>query len=237
MTGYAIVTGAARNIGAAICARLQQDGYRVIALDRIAPEHSDYAEYVRVDLTDSESTRNALSPLIHRMPVTCLINNAGIVNPATLEDTTPADFDQVMAANAKPAVLLAQMVIPGMKSAGVGRIVNISSRAALGKEMRTAYAASKAALLGMTRTWALELARYGITVNAVGPGPIQTRLFEDANPPGSPQTEAILRSIPVGYLGKPADVAEAVAFFASPGAHFITGQTLFVCGGMTIGAA
>src|SRR3546814_3227021 len=89
---------------------------------------------------------------------------------------------------------------------GVGRIVNISSRAALGKELRTAYAASKAALLGMTKTWALELGRFGITVNAVGPGPIKTSLFDEVNPEGSPRTRKIIDSIPVRRMGTPDDV-------------------------------
>ena len=117
------------------------------------------------------------------------------------------------------------------------RIVNISSRAALGKELRTAYSASKAALIAMTRTWALELAGFGITVNAVAPGPIRTSLFDEANPPDSPRTKAIVDNIPVGFMGEPDDVADAVAFFASDRARFVTGQVLYVCGGVSVGGA
>ncbi len=124
-----------------------------------------------------------------------------------------------------------------MKSRRFGRIVNISSRAALGKELRTAYAATKAGLHGITRTWALELAKHGITVNAIGPGPIATELFMHANPPGSLRTKAIVDSVPVGRLGTPADVANAVAFFADARSGFVTGQVLYVCGGMTCGVA
>jgi 3-oxoacyl-[acyl-carrier protein] reductase len=116
-----------------------------------------------------------------------------------------------------------------------GKIVNIGSRASLGKQDRTVYSACKAGLIGMTRTWALEMAPYNINVNNVAPGPIATRLFKDANPPGSPTTEAILRSVPLGRIGKPEDVANAVTFLASGEADFITGQTLFVCGGLTVG--
>lgn len=129
-----------------------------------------------------------------------------------------------------------QAVVPAMKAAGRGRVVNISSRAALGKELRTAYAATKAGLHGMTRTWALELGRWGITVNAVGPGPIRTSLFDAVNPADSPRTKAIIDAVPIGRLGTCEDVAEAVGFFASDGAGFITGQVLYVCGGMTTGA-
>ena len=124
-----------------------------------------------------------------------------------------------------------------MKAAGIGRIVSISSRAALGKELRTAYAATKAGLHGMTKTWALELGRHGITANAVGPGPIRTPLFERVNPPDAPRTKEIVARIPVGFMGEPEDVAEAVAFLASDRARFVTGQVLYVCGGMTVGNA
>ena len=124
-----------------------------------------------------------------------------------------------------------------MKAAGKGRIVTISSRAALGKELRTAYSATKAGVIGLTRTWALELAPHGITVNAIGPGPIETELFKSANPHNSPRTQAIIRGVPVQRLGQPEDIAHAADFFLSDGASFVTGQVLYVCGGMTVGVA
>ncbi|OYZ90272.1 MAG: short-chain dehydrogenase, partial [Rhizobiales bacterium 17-65-6] len=99
----------------------------------------------------------------------------------------------------------------------------------------SAYAASKAGLLGLTRTWALELGRDGITVNAIAPGPIATPLFTAANPPDAPRTRAIIDAVPVGRMGTAEDVAEGVGFFLSDGAGFITGQTLAVCGGITVG--
>ena len=122
-----------------------------------------------------------------------------------------------------------------MKAARFGRIVNISSRAALGKELRTVYAATKAGLHGMTRTWALEFAAHGITVNAVGPGPIGTELFHQVNPAGSPRTKAIIEGVPVKRLGTPEDIAHAAAFLLDERAGFVTGQVLYVCGGMTVG--
>ena len=114
------------------------------------------------------------------------------------------------------------------------RMLN-SSRAALGKELRTVYAATKAGLLGMTRTWALELAPYGVTVNAIGPGPIATELFLSGNPPDSPKTKKILESIPLKRMGEPDDIAHAVASLLDDRAGFITGQVLYVCGGLTVG--
>lgn len=132
---------------------------------------------------------------------------------------------------------LAQAVVPQMKAMRHGRIVNIASRAALGKPLRSVYSATKAAMLGLTRTWALELAPYGITVNCIGPGPIATDLFRAANPPDSPQTQAILATVPAGRLGEPEEIAHAVSFFAHRHAAFTTGQVLYVCGGMTVGLA
>jgi NAD(P)-dependent dehydrogenase (short-subunit alcohol dehydrogenase family) len=169
--------------------------------------------------------------------VTRLVNNAGIIKPADVAATTAADFSLVMDVNVRSAMLLTQLCLPAMRAAKFGRVVNISSRAAIGKTMRTAYSASKAAMIGMTKAMALELGRDGITLNAVGPGPILTKLFTDANPPGAPRTQAILDAIPVGHMGTPMDVATAVAFLASDEARFITGQTLYVCGGMTVGLA
>ena len=132
-------------------------------------------------------------------------------------------------------MLIIHALLPAMREARFGRIVNISSRAALGKEERTVYSATKAGLLGMTRTWALEMAPYGITVNAIGPGPIATDLFLSGNPPDSPKTKKILATIPLGRMGQPAEIAHAVASFMDDRAGFTTGQVLYVCGGMTVG--
>jgi NAD(P)-dependent dehydrogenase (short-subunit alcohol dehydrogenase family) len=132
-------------------------------------------------------------------------------------------------------MLVAQGLQPSMQAARFGRIINISSRAALGKELRTVYAATKAGLLGMTRTWALELAPYGVTVNAIGPGPIATELFLSGNPPDSPKTKKILESIPLKRMGEPDDIAHAVASLLDDRAGYITGQVLYVCGGLTVG--
>ena len=131
-------------------------------------------------------------------------------------------------------MLCAQAVVPGMREQGFGCIVNISSRAHLGKTLRTAYAASKGGLVSMTRVWALEYADCGITVNAVAPGPIRTELFEQVNPADHPRTRAIIESMPVKRLGEPEDVANAVRFFMDEASGFVTGQVLYVCGGVTL---
>ncbi|WP_428511978.1 SDR family NAD(P)-dependent oxidoreductase [Roseovarius sp.] len=236
MSDFAIVTGGARGIGAAIAERLKSDGLRVAVVDRIAPEHDHTDEVLELDLSDVETTRTALAKFCDGRRVTRLVNNAGIVEPADVEGTDPYSIDKVAAVNLRAPLVCLQAALPSMKDARLGRVVNISSRVALGKELRTAYAATKAGLHGMTKTWALELGRHGITVNALGPGPIATELFNKVNPPGDPRTEKIIATVPMKRTGTPEDVADAVSFFCSERAGFVTGQVLYVCGGMTIGS-
>jgi 3-oxoacyl-[acyl-carrier protein] reductase len=236
MNTGAIVTGGSSGIGWATIQRLVNAGHDVTNLDRSPPPDRSLARFIEVDLADPRATAAALDEVLARHPVTRLVNNVGRVIPASLDETTLEDFDAQMALNVRCALQCTKAVVPAMKAARFGRIVNISSRAALGKELRTAYAAGKAALHGFTRTWALELARYGITVNAVGPGPIDTPIFRAANPADSPRTKAIIDAIPVRRMGTPADIAHAVAFFLEEASGFITGQVLYACGGMTVGA-
>jgi NAD(P)-dependent dehydrogenase (short-subunit alcohol dehydrogenase family) len=144
------------------------------------------------------------------------------------------DLDNAMAVNVRAAMILIQEFAPGMRAAGFGRIVNISSRAAMGKTGRTAYSAAKAGLIGMTRTLCLELAAAGITVNAIAPGPVATELFDRGHPPGGEKRQRVIAGIPVQRVGTPDDVARAVVFLLSPDSGYITGQTLFVCGGTSV---
>ncbi|OZA90500.1 MAG: short-chain dehydrogenase [Azorhizobium sp. 39-67-5] len=230
-----LVTGGSSGIGLAIARREAAAGRRVIVLDREAPPADLAARFISVDMMSADATAGALETALADGPVTRLVNNVGMVRPATLDDTRLSDLEAVMRLNLHTAVQCTQALLAGMRDARFGRIVNISSRAAYGKELRSAYAASKAGLLGLTRTWALELGRDGITVNAIAPGPIATPLFTAANPPDAPRTRAIIDAVPVGRMGTAEDVAEGVGFFLSDGAGFITGQTLAVCGGITVG--
>jgi NAD(P)-dependent dehydrogenase (short-subunit alcohol dehydrogenase family) len=230
-----LVTGGARGIGAGITRRLRSDGFRVIVLDIEEPESRSQVDYRRVDLTDVAATQESLKEVAAHYEITRLVNNVGIVRPATTEETSLLDFTEVINLNARVALQCVQAVLPAMRAHQMGRIVSITSRVVLGKELRTAYSASKGALAAMTRTWALELAKDGITVNSVAPGPIGTDAFMINNPPDSRRTRAIVDSIPLGRLGTPEDVAQAVAFFLDEKSSFVTGQTLYVCGGLTVG--
>ena len=237
MNGTAIVTGASSGIGRATAELLADRGVTVVSLDIAPPRNDARAIHHQVDLSDAEATAAALDEVTSRHDVTRLVNNAAIARAASLEDTTLGDLADTVAVNLRAAIQCAQAVLPAMKAAGFGRIVNISSRTALGKVLRTAYAATKGGLISMTRGWALELAPHGITVNAIGPGPIATELFDAVNPPGSPRTEKIIQEIPVKRIGQPEDIANAVSFFLSDASGYVTGQTLYVCGGLSVGAA
>ena len=229
-----LITGGGAGIGAATAARCREEGWEPVIIDRVV-DHLPGA--IRADLSDPVDTARALGLALAGGPITRLVNNVGVVVPAAVEDQTLAEFDLAVSLNLRCAFQCLQALFPGMKAAGFGRVVNLSSRAALGKELRTAYAATKAGLIGMTRVWALELGPLGITANAIGPGPIRTELFECANPPDSPRTQAIVAAVPVRRLGTPEDVAHAAAWLLDARSGFVTGQVLYVCGGMTVGVA
>jgi 3-oxoacyl-[acyl-carrier protein] reductase len=232
----AVVTGGAQNIGRAIADRLRDDGYRVVVLDVVEPEAESFrADARHVDLSDRAAAEKVFAEIASQYPVRVLVNNVGIVAPASFDDVDVDDFDRIMHLNARTAILAAKAFVPTMRRLGGGRIVMNTSRVTLGKVHRTLYSASKGALQSMARTWALELAGDGITVNCVAPGPIATTAFWRNNPPDSDYTRNLVASIPLKRMGTPEDVANAVSFFCSDGASFVTGQTLFVCGGVTVG--
>lgn len=232
----AIVTGASRGIGRAIAARLLADGWGVVNMDLAPPENDpDLGDrWVETDLGDADATKAAIETVLRDGPVTGLVNNAAIGRMSALEETSVAEFDELVAVNMRAPMLCAQAVLPAMKAEGFGRIVNIASRAHLGKTLRTSYAGTKGAIVSMTKVWALEAARDGISVNAIAPGPVRTELFERVNPPDDPRTRQIIDAIPVGRLGEPEDVANGVGFFFDERSGFVTGQVLYVCGGVTL---
>jgi len=236
MRDTVLVTGASSGIGLATATRLAADGYDVVNLDRTAQPENASARFVEVDLSDADATREALKAAIDGRSVIGLVNNAAFGATATVEDTTPQIMERSWRVNVLAPTLCVQGVLPSMKAAGYGRIVNIISRAALGRELRTGYAGTKGNLMSMTRVWALELGRHGVTVNAIGPGPVRTELYEKMNPPDSPRTQAIIASSPVGRIGTPDDIANGVAFFMDRRSGYVNGQVLYICGGYTIGA-
>lgn len=207
-----------------------------LVLDIVKPENTALQENFRqVDFSDAEATEALLEELLATHDVNCLVNNVGIVCPAYIDDVDIADFDRLMHINLRTAVICSKAVLPSMRRLGGGRIVMITSRVTKGKEARTLYSASKGAAQSMARTWALELGKDAITVNCVAPGPIATTAFWSNNPPDAPETKAIIDNVPLGRMGTPQDVAGTVSFICGPDSSFITGQTIFVCGGVTVG--
>lgn len=233
----AIVTGASGGIGAAIAKAMLDRGYRVVSLALDKPDWSHpHLESRAVDLLDAKATAAIAEDVARQHRVTHIVHNAGVIRPNPVGEVTAADIAALAQLHLAAPLMLLTAALPNMKRAGFGRIVLISSRAALGAHGRTAYSATKAGIIGMGRTWALELAPHGITVNMVAPGPIQgTHMFHEIVPAGSDREAALANAIPMKRLGKPEDVANAVLFFASAESSFVTGQVLYVCGGASVG--
>jgi len=231
-----LITGASTGIGRATAEQLAAEGHTVIGLAR--RELNDFPGLYRaVDLADRAATGVVLDELVAAHAIDGLVNNVGLVHPAPLENISLDDLFEVYDLNVRCAIQCTQAVVGGMKARQYGRIVNIASLVTSGVPNRTSYAAAKCALVSCTTSWALELARFGITVNAVSPGPTATALFNKNNPPGSEGYLRYTKMVPMHRIAPPEQVAVAVCFFLSEGASFITGQNLYVDGGASVGPA
>jgi NAD(P)-dependent dehydrogenase (short-subunit alcohol dehydrogenase family) len=229
-----LVTGASKGIGRAISERFAAEGHAVVGIAR-TPDPTFPGELVSIDLADRDRAGNAIAELAQEYRFDGLINNFGTVRMHRVGDIKLSELDDILETNIYPVVQATQAVLPGMKDRGFGRIINISSLTVIGIAGRSAYAAAKSAVNSLTRTWAIELAEAGVTVNAVAPGPIETALFRKNTPTGSDAEKRFLGLIPMRRLGQPDEVAAAVSYLASDAAGYVTGQTLFVDVGGSIG--
>ncbi|MFZ1994414.1 MAG: SDR family NAD(P)-dependent oxidoreductase [Solirubrobacteraceae bacterium] len=240
----AIVTGAARGIGAGIASVLREEGASLVVADidgeaatttaRAIDPSGEHALPIRTDVTDRGDLDALADAALQRWDrIDILAANAGIYPHIPLDALTLDEFDHLIAINVRGAVFAAQACLEPMRRAGYGRIVLTSSitGSVVGQAGYTLYGASKAAMLGFMRSAAVEVAKEGVTVNAVLPGNIRTPGFGDLGPE---HEQAMLDAIPVGVLGEPEDVGWAVRFLASPEARYITGQTLVIDGGQVL---
>jgi len=237
----AIVTGSGRGIGAATAQRLAEEGARVVITDLNPATAAATAERLRAeghavhcvvgDITRQADVQRLVDETVATFgTVHILVNNAGFPRDGFITKMTEEDWDMVLDVILKGAFLASRAVLPHMIAQRWGRIVSISSRAHLGNPGQANYSAAKAGIIGLTNALALEEGRYGITVNAVAPGFVETEMIQ-ALPHYEQIRERAVRGTPIQRAGQPRDIANAVAFLASECAAFITGETLHVTGG------
>ena len=232
--GAVLITGATLGIGRATVNRVARAGCEVIGIARRPPESGFPGAFYACDLLDERATARTLDAIRSAHQVAGLVNNAGLNHVQGIDEVELDKFHDIVAINLRAVVQCAQAVLPGMRAQGYGRIVNISSRGALGRYGRTSYGAAKAGVIGMTRTWALELAGDGITANVVSPGPVATEMFMRNN---AEIVDRFAAEVPMRRLGEPDEIAAAIEFLLSRDASFVTGQVLHVCGGSSVGGS
>jgi NAD(P)-dependent dehydrogenase (short-subunit alcohol dehydrogenase family) len=225
-----LIAGATRGIGRAVADLCHARGDTIVGMARSAAPDDFPGECFQADLSDDASTAAALKEITANYNIDHMVYNAGVANAQLIEDVDLETFRQTIQINLTACVHVAQAVIPGMRERQYGRLVGISSRAALGRVTRTGYSAAKSAMTGMFRSWALELAEVGITANVLAPGPTATEMLKFNNP----DLEAFAANVPMKRLAEPHEIAAAIGFFISEEASFVTGQTLFACGGSSV---
>jgi len=232
----AIITGGANGIGLAAVKRFIEEGAKVIVVDVNEQQGQTVmnelaVHFKKLDITNGEQCKKLVQEIVEEFGrIDILVNNAGITKDAMFHKLTEDDFDRVMDVNCKGVFNMTQAVVPFMREARYGKIINTSSIVGVyGNVGQTNYAASKAAVIGMTKTWAKELGKKGINVNAVAPGFIQTDMVKTIP---SEQIMMMKMIISLGELGVAEDVANAYVFLASEESRYITGHTLHVDGGM-----
>jgi NAD(P)-dependent dehydrogenase (short-subunit alcohol dehydrogenase family) len=223
-TRHALVTGASSGIGAAVVARLLGGGWRVTGVSRHRP-HPTHPHFDHIDLDLSEL--GAIAPAVAHLRPSALVHAAGLLRVGRLGEVSPGDGEMMWRLHVEAASRLAGALVPHMEQGG--RIVLVGSRTATGAAGRGAYAASKAALVGLARSWAAELAPRGITVNVVAPAATETPMLTDPSRGGVPP-----RLPPIGRFIRPDEVAAAITFLLSRDADAITGQQLVICGGSSL---
>jgi NAD(P)-dependent dehydrogenase (short-subunit alcohol dehydrogenase family) len=237
----AIITGAARGIGKAIAERMVIDNFMTILVDvdikngeYLAQELGDNAKFIACDISNETEVDHLYKSVVNKYRgVDIVVNNAGIISDNVIWKMPVEDFDKVIEVNLKGTWLMCKAAGTVMREQKRGRIINIASRAWLGNIGQSNYSASKAGVIGLTRVLALELGKYGVLVNAIAPGLIDTPLTQKL--PKDIQAE-LIRAQPTKEMGRPEDIANVVSFLSDENTNFITGQTIYVDGGKSIGA-